>query len=419
MITRFFHKTGDNFYTRYRFRNAEHYNYWALQVKPNVSIRKNKPFDLEEVFESTKYYFDIPVDFTDAQFANTPEEFDPDPKITPQELLYGYLGLGTAVPFNTAFKHVQINPMAANAYRKYEPEKPKALSDIKIGDLFTYPTLSKYEGLQGKIPVRAGTTYVGVEIELEKVNFKSAVPNTCNVTEDGSLKDNGAELVTIPIQFKYLEVELQRTLGSLQSSHVSQRCSIHVHLNVRDFSLEELQCFTALYMIFEKSLYNYSGNRWNNIFCVPLAMNTLIVKNFFNKVQQGYIPNENNSWYKYFGFNLSPIYGGESTRIGTIEFRHMCGTTDIKWIINWINLIVSLKISAKNMKYAEIVQHLETMNTTSGYYWLVKTVFKDFANLISTQPTFKEDVESSISRAKQVFLKEDNTTQSYIQIKRG
>jgi hypothetical protein len=115
-------------------------------------------------------------------------------------------------------------------------------------------------------------------------------------------------------------------------------------------------------------------------------------------------------WYKYSGFNLSPIYGGESKKTGTIEFRHMKGNTDIQNILNWINLIVSLKITAKKHHYEAIEHLLLRMNTTSEYHWLAEETFKTSSTLITSQPTFKQDVEMCIAQTKKVFLKSTPST---------
>jgi len=141
----------------------------------------------------------------------------------------------------------------------------------KFSQRFRYKSLSKYEGLPGKLECRAPTTYVGVEIELEKVNLKyDNIPSTFTRIEDGSLKVDGAEFITIPIKFCYLETELNRLFSCLSTPDPSSRCSVHVHLNSRDLTSEELQKFLLLYCIFEKSLFRFSGNRWDSIFCVPL-----------------------------------------------------------------------------------------------------------------------------------------------------
>lgn len=288
---------------------------------------------------------------------------------------------------------------------KAQKDKKKIdLKNIKISDLYSYERLNKSVGIEGNHKIRASTTYVGVEVELENISFKNRIPHTWVVTDDGSLKVEGKEFVTVPIQFRYLEIELTRLFQSLNTYNASQRCSVHVHINARDFSLEELKSFILLYMVFERSMYHFSGNRWNNNFCVPLTMNPSVLQKMLTLIDiEGRL---NEKWYKYMGFNLSPLFGGESSKIGTIEFRHMKGTTNVAHILDWINLIVSLKITAKKFPFRELLTHLETMNTTSAYYWLADETFKDFASLITGQPTFKQDVEACIAKAKSVFLPE-------------
>lgn len=284
---------------------------------------------------------------------------------------------------------------------------------LKLSQILTYKPLSKYEGLEGNIPCRAKTTYVGVEIELEKVKRKyNSYPSSWNHTEDGSLKLDGLEFVTIPIKFCYLEKELERLFSSIHPPSISTRCSVHVHLNARDFTMDELYTFILLYMVFERTLYRISGDRWDNIFCVPLTTAIPMIQNTLT-----YINNGNDltmlNWWKYLGLNISPLWGGESKhKLGTIEFRQMAGTTNISAIIEWINLIVSLKIAAKRFKKETVRHLLETMNTTSAYYDLAGQVFGEYQKYIIEQPTFKLDVEECISITKKaVFAKELNNVQ--------
>lgn len=289
---------------------------------------------------------------------------------------------------------------------QHKNKTPANPSSIKIKDLYKYTPLSPYTGIEGTIPIRAGTTYVGCEIELENVNIKTLAKTTWKQTEDGSLKEQGVEFVTIPIQAKYLEIELHQLFNSLKTFKTSSRCSVHIHLNVRNISLEELINILILYMIFEKSLYRFSGNRWNNNFCTPLHFYPEMIFNTIN-ILKTYNTFVHNTWHKYCGLNIIPIYGDTtegSKKYGTIEFRHLEGTTNITWIINWINLIISLKITAKKFKTEELLHKIKTMNTTSEYYWLCKETFKNFSHLIEEQPNFKNDVENCISLVKEIFI---------------
>lgn len=280
----------------------------------------------------------------------------------------------------------------------------KIKSEKKLSDFFRYKGLPKYEGLLGKIPVRAGTTYVGVEVELERVITKNKVhPTSFIITEDGSLRNNGKEFITIPINFCFLEKELERMFSNLSRKEITSRCSVHVHLNVRDFTQKELFTFVLLYFIFEKSLYKLSGKRWDNLFCIPLY-------NFPNLVGAtlSSLHNEEGDgvtrlhWNKYSGLNLCPIWDRRNGKgaIGTVEFRQLEGTTDVERIINWINLIVSLKISSKMLSKEGLIKKIEEMNTSSDYYNLCDFVFREWSPQIRGQETFKEDVESCITRAK-------------------
>lgn len=271
---------------------------------------------------------------------------------------------------------------------------------IKLSDLYTYKNLSAFGGLMGKTPVVHGGVYVGVEIELEHCLLKT-VPRSFSVENDGSLKEKGKEFITIPIKVKYLEIELIKLFEGLMEYKSTQRCSTHVHINVRDLTLQQLELFITLYIIFEKSLYRYSGNRYTSNFCVPLSHALDYAVDFISCLKRGYIKED---WKKYFAFNLSPIFGGESGKLGTIEFRHLKGTDDVPYIVNWINLITSLKIAAKKINYDIFVQELKPMNTTSSYNKLAMEVFKDYSGLLTEQIEFKDDVEEGVTLAKQVLL---------------
>lgn len=276
------------------------------------------------------------------------------------------------------------------------------LSDTPLGRRYAYNPLNTYTGLEGTTPIREGNTYIGVEVELENITLKNKhTGGTWKTTPDGSLRNNGLEFVTIPIKFKYLEVELKRLFGSIKHSDISKRCSIHIHLNVRDFTVAELKTFMLLYLMFEKSLYKFSGNREDNIFCVPLLYCPTLVADAFTimdtKVEVC------THWYKYFGLNISPIFGGESTKLGTVEFRHMHGTTDIDYILSWISLIVSLKISAKKFEYDYLVGCLDTLNTNSKYRVLSRMIFTRWSDLIENQSNFIEDMSKCVSATKAII----------------
>ena len=274
---------------------------------------------------------------------------------------------------------------------------------MKLSDLFTYKPIPRITSISGNYPMSNKSIIFGVEIELEEVKFKTEpVPKTWKITEDNSLKIQGYEFVSAPLKQQYLETELRRLFQGIEAKPTG-RCSVHVHLNARDFTPEELMKFLLLYLVFEKGLFNYSGNRWDNNYCIPLFEAVQQTEEAIYCVKNGGLPSS--IWSKYFALNLCPIWGADgSQKQGTIEFRHMQGNMEIEYILDWVNLISRLKMAAKKMDKDELLSHIRTMNTSSGYYWLAKEVFGKWSTLITSQPTFKQDVESCISRVKYFLL---------------
>lgn len=270
---------------------------------------------------------------------------------------------------------------------------------MRIDDLFPYEVLHEYVGIRGRIPLRSPKTLVGIEVELEGLDRKGNLYTpSWAVTNDGSLKEEGKEFISCPIQTQYLEIELIKLFDSLQAYRITQRCSIHVHLNVRDFTAKDLTNFLLLYLVFERSLYRFSGDRWNNIHCVPLYSFKDFIVPFLRGLVVGDIPTK---WKKYHGLNLSPIWGGESSRLGTVEFRQMGGCTSLEKIMNWINLIVSLRESAKNIETEIIIEYIKTLNTSKQYYNFAALIFKDWDELLTENGLFVEDISMCITRTKE------------------
>src|SRR3990167_102162 len=84
------------------------------------------------------------------------------------------------------------------------------------------------------------TQLIGIEVEVEKlINIQ---PNLLywDMIEDGSLRKNGYEFRSLALPAKVLVIALQELYQSLienQPEHdFSERTSIHVHLDFRDYT---------------------------------------------------------------------------------------------------------------------------------------------------------------------------------------
>ena len=96
--------------------------------------------------------------------------------------------------------------------------------------------------------------------------------------------------------------------------------------------------------------------------------------------------------------NLVPI-----TSKGTIEFRHLAGTKDIKRIITWINLILCLKKFALKNSPDYIWDRIKTLNTTSEYKMFADEVFEDMVQAIWNKD-FNKDVGTCVTYVKQTCI---------------
>jgi len=158
--------------------------------------------------------------------------------------------------------------------------------------------------------------------------------------KDGSLRNNGIEFVTRPVPFKraielFTELRDQLKLGS---DPYSARTSTHVHVNVASLSTDQLKHFVLLYALFEPVFFKFAGDlRKHNTHCVPLG-HTLLPGQYTKSI--GTLVD---IWSKYSAFNLKPV-----KTIGTVEFRHLFGTGDVKVYQQWLTMLKDLWECAYN-----------------------------------------------------------------------
>jgi len=249
------------------------------------------------------------------------------------------------------------------------------------------------------------TTLIGIELEVENCPCNINFDYFWKETIDHSLRNDGKEYISIPLRTKQIPYAIEFLKQTLISGNpfytFSNRCSTHIHLNVRDFTEERLKVFLLLYSIFEKHFFNIAGSkRENNIFCIPLYKTEELEK--INSLLVDVV-----QWNKYNALNLGCILGSnDNQKIGTVEFRHLYGTLDTDILYPWINSIIELRLASLQYSYEDLVFKIRTLNTTSEYIALYKDVFKVTA-LPLTLITNK-DFESCITTTKLALFIRDN-----------
>lgn len=235
---------------------------------------------------------------------------------------------------------------------------------------------------------------VGVEIEVENAE---RFPSRFWQTEgDGSLRDNGLEFKTIYGHrifhaYNSLKDFSDTVISKPEFYRFSERTSVHVHLDVRNFTEEHLNRLFLLYTLFEAPLFNFAGTeRRENIFCVPFRESILCKKstNLWAFVEQG---------SKYCALNTRTIPG-----FGTVEFRHMVGNADHNYIFTWILLLGSLLYAAQTSTHEDLVNVIADMKTRSNYYQFKTIVFRELGDLLEISPS---EFDVAISDAKLLITK--------------
>jgi len=246
------------------------------------------------------------------------------------------------------------------------------------------------------------TTLVGVEVELENIRGLDVDGGTVPYGKrwvavyDGSLRDHGAEFVLRePLSGKDLVDSLIALERKLKydgiEPRISDRTSVHIHLDIRSLSIEELRNLILLYTIFERPLFNYAGkNRKHNIFCasfadtqglLPIIHKSIMTKDEMHRHFFG-------GFQKYTSCNLLAIM-----QHGSIEFRQHAGEFRAVKLLRWINILMSMH------KYAQmkriIPKNLGSEISELGMERFTRMVFgKFYDNLV--YPDMERDVLEGI-----------------------
>lgn len=239
-----------------------------------------------------------------------------------------------------------------------------------------HPELAVREPYRWSVP----KSQIGIEVEVENVLKIDPNIGLCfwAIKQDGSLRNNGREFVTPGvISVPHAEAALMHLFGGLNSNiDFSSRTSIHVHLDVRQLTLEQLLSLLLAYTTVENLLFKFVGNvRRNNIFCVPI-LETGLFDNL-GKDPKRFLWSIDNYWSKYTALNLLPILNQ-----GSIEFRHMPGTSDVPKILRWIDMMTRLKVFSYKYSLDYIVNAISELNSNSRYRQFVELIFDDLTTYL-------------------------------------
>lgn len=150
------------------------------------------------------------------------------------------------------------------------------------------------------------------------------------VHEDGSLRDNGVEVVTVGdglwgvdllAAIDYLNKKIAEVSIVRAPPVCNYRTAFHVHIDVRDMEAAQIHNMLLLYALVEIPIFNFVGNdRYNSNFCVPWGRAESqfnVLKSLRDDMSTGEA-DKLRTLQRYSALNCQAI-----AKYGTVEFRHM------------------------------------------------------------------------------------------------
>lgn len=269
-----------------------------------------------------------------------------------------------------------------------------------------FPKVSKLKGVG--IPCTNPTLVIGLELETENISTRIEYdqlvrPLHFDCHADGSLRGYSTEFITKPMESTTALLALTKFFEATKftEDNYSDRCSVHVHVNCTDMSMEQLSSVALLYTVVEEILFEFvGGSRDTNIYCIPWNQ----CRNHLDLVND-FLLNPHvalKRWSKYTALNLLPL----ATQ-GTIEFRQMHGTADMKKLTTWINLIGSIFKYARFIPLEALVQEIRGLNTVSTYEMFFTKVLE---GSLPYNEVYQSKLEEGIIFAKFSLIKHSNTS---------
>jgi len=213
--------------------------------------------------------------------------------------------------------------------------------------------------------------YVGIELEYEGatehlINYEALT--RWSTAPDHSLRNGGLEFVSKPLGKLQIPAALAQVKKAIIDSHcmINKRCGVHVHLNVTDLTFFELWKIVTYYTAIEPFVFkHFADGREDSHFCVPMWQNTVQQVNLWQDavtlhrgvdkrpannpqllnmpigmggLKKTRVPLRFLKAAKYTAMNMQSIM-----RFGTLEFRQLYGTTDMRKVQKWVTFLIQLR----------------------------------------------------------------------------
>lgn len=224
----------------------------------------------------------------------------------------------------------------------------------------------------------------GVEVEVEGKNLPvrgqfEDFDAYWNVEHDGSLKaaESAEYVFKKPLSLPNVEIALGVLADAYRNAkskpEESVRAGVHVHVNIQKYSPLELLTFATTYYVLEDVIVHWCGReRVGNHFCLRLQDAEGIVQSLEKACQTKDWRHLNTDQIRYASLNWSSMF-----KHGSLEFRCMRSTADIREIMMFVHIIDAVKNGAKKFRDPQDV--LASFSEQNGIKGFINYVMGDLA----------------------------------------
>jgi len=194
---------------------------------------------------------------------------------------------------------------------------------------------------------------VGIELEYEEFDEDEGYPyldsqRYWRAVGDGSLRNGGRELVSIPLSEDSVAEALSvaESIVNAAGAVATTRCGLHTHMNMWPYTAGQMHSLITLYALIEPTIFStYAIGRESNIFAVPLWRNTHqqqvihagVVSARSSEPSSRVLGPVTNIAAKYSALNMSSlIYHG------TLEMRQPYCSNNFEAIQSWVEFCFRL-----------------------------------------------------------------------------
>lgn len=176
------------------------------------------------------------------------------------------------------------------------------------------------------------------------------------IVPDGSLRNGGVEFITSGgLGGERLAAAINQLQAALEvvNYDASWRCSTHMHINMLDFTVNQVVRFLLVYTACEPVMFEFCGAyRKSSNFCTPvldsLPFHRTIISRMWDDAVQRRWPMQHCN--KYVALNFLPLFPDQRSgrALGTVEFRGGRPLVTREEMFKQANLLLSIKDYVRN-----------------------------------------------------------------------